>query len=101
MEYKYCVKFKVGQGLYEMIASNFLFNFIPKELLYVKNNSSKHKLKLSAARRATFVLQQHVTETAGVLCTAYSSEDLMTLSIVLVVYLMTLSVISHYVAFND
>jgi hypothetical protein len=33
-----------------MIAGNFLFNFIPKELLYVKNNSSKYELKLSAAR---------------------------------------------------
>jgi hypothetical protein len=36
-----------------MIASNFLFNFIPKELLYVKNNSSKYELKLSAARRVS------------------------------------------------
>jgi hypothetical protein len=35
MEYKYHMKFKVGQ-LHEMIASNFLFNFIPKELLYGK-----------------------------------------------------------------
>jgi hypothetical protein len=26
-------KFKVPQRLYEMIAGNFLFNFIPKELL--------------------------------------------------------------------
>jgi hypothetical protein len=34
-----------------MIASNFLFNFIPKELLYVKNNSSKYELKLSTASR--------------------------------------------------
>jgi hypothetical protein len=34
-----------------MIAGNFLFNFIPKELLYAKNNSSKYELKLSAARR--------------------------------------------------
>jgi hypothetical protein len=33
-----------------MIAGNFLFNFIPKELLYVKNNSFKYELKLSAAR---------------------------------------------------
>jgi hypothetical protein len=38
----------VGQEIYEMIASNFLFNFIPKELLYVKNNSSKYELKLGA-----------------------------------------------------
>jgi hypothetical protein len=42
-------KFKAGR-LYEMIAGNFLFNFIPKELLYDKNNSSKYELKLSAAR---------------------------------------------------
>jgi hypothetical protein len=34
----------VGQKKYEMIACNFLFNFIPKELLYVKNNSSKYEL---------------------------------------------------------
>jgi hypothetical protein len=26
----------------QMIARNFLFNFIPKEILYVKNNSSKY-----------------------------------------------------------
>jgi hypothetical protein len=37
--------FKVGQRIYEMIACNFLFNFIPKELFYVKSNSSKYKLK--------------------------------------------------------
>jgi hypothetical protein len=40
----------LAQRLYEMIAGNFLFNFIPKELLYVKNNSSKYELKLSATR---------------------------------------------------
>jgi hypothetical protein len=43
-------KFKVGRRLYEMIAGNFLFNFILKELLCVKKNSSKYELKLSAAR---------------------------------------------------
>jgi hypothetical protein len=59
-----------------MIASNFLFNFIPKELLYVKNNSSKYELKLSAAGRAMYVLRRHVTETAGVICTAYGTERL-------------------------
>jgi hypothetical protein len=32
-----------------MIASNFLFNFIPKELLYMKNKSSQYELKLSGA----------------------------------------------------
>jgi hypothetical protein len=32
-----------------MIACNFLFNFIPKELFYMKNNSSKYELKLSTA----------------------------------------------------
>jgi hypothetical protein len=36
-----------------MIAGNFLFNFIPKELLYVKNNSSKYEHKLSAAREVS------------------------------------------------
>jgi hypothetical protein len=46
-------KFKVEQRIYERIASNFLFNFIPKELLYVKNNRSKYELKLSAARRVS------------------------------------------------
>jgi hypothetical protein len=40
----------MGRRLYERIAGNFLFNFIPKELLYVKNNSSKYELKLSAAQ---------------------------------------------------
>jgi hypothetical protein len=35
----------VGQKIYEMIACNFFFNFIPKELFYVKNNSSKYELK--------------------------------------------------------
>jgi hypothetical protein len=59
-----------------MIASNFLFNFIPKELHYVKNNSSKHELKLSATARATYIIRRHVTEIAGVLCTAYSTEGL-------------------------
>jgi hypothetical protein len=34
-----------------MIACNFHFNFIPKEILYVKNNSSKYELNLSAALR--------------------------------------------------
>jgi hypothetical protein len=29
---------------------NFHFNFIPKELLYMKNNSSKYELNLSAAK---------------------------------------------------
>jgi hypothetical protein len=41
-------KFKVGQRIYEMITCNFLFNFIPKELFYVKNNGSKCELKSSA-----------------------------------------------------
>jgi hypothetical protein len=31
-----------------MIACNFLFNLIPKELFYVKNNSYKYELKLGA-----------------------------------------------------
>jgi hypothetical protein len=38
----------MGQQIYEMIACNFLFNFIPKELFYMKNNSSKYELKLSS-----------------------------------------------------
>jgi hypothetical protein len=37
--------------MYAMIASNFLFNIIPKELLYVKNNSSKYERKLSIILR--------------------------------------------------
>jgi hypothetical protein len=32
-----------------MIACNFHFNFIPKELLYMRNNSSQYELNLSAA----------------------------------------------------
>jgi hypothetical protein len=32
-----------------MIACTFHFSFIPKELFYVKNNSSKYGLNLSAA----------------------------------------------------
>jgi hypothetical protein len=51
MYYNYREKFKVGQRIYEMIAWNSLFNFIPKELLYIKNNSSEYVLKLSAALR--------------------------------------------------
>jgi hypothetical protein len=34
-------KFKVGLRIYEMIDRNVLFNFIPKELLYMKSNSSE------------------------------------------------------------
>jgi hypothetical protein len=34
--------------MYEMIACNFLFNFIPKELFYMKNNSSNYELKTGA-----------------------------------------------------
>jgi hypothetical protein len=59
-----------------MIASNFLFNFTPKELLYVKNNSSKYKLKLSAAQRMPCAYYGNMTETAGMLYTAYSTEGL-------------------------
>jgi hypothetical protein len=32
-----------------MIACDFIFNFTPKELLYMKNNSSKYELKCSTA----------------------------------------------------
>jgi hypothetical protein len=39
-----------------MKAHNFLFNFIPKELLYIKNNYSKCELQLAPA--------------LGVLCTS-------------------------------
>jgi hypothetical protein len=38
----------VRQKIYEMIICNLLFNFIPKELFYVKNNSSKYELKPGA-----------------------------------------------------
>jgi hypothetical protein len=49
----------MGQQIYEIIASNFLFNFIPKELLYMKNNSSKYELKLGATLR---VPRTHYTD---------------------------------------
>jgi hypothetical protein len=32
-----------------MIACNFHFNFIPEELVYMKNSSTKYELKCSAA----------------------------------------------------
>jgi hypothetical protein len=38
----------VEQKIYEIIACNVLFNFIPKELFYMKNNSSKYELKPGA-----------------------------------------------------
>jgi hypothetical protein len=31
----------MGQNIYEIIACNFLFNFIPKELFYMKNKEFK------------------------------------------------------------
>jgi predicted DNA-binding ribbon-helix-helix protein len=52
-----------------MTARNFLFNFIPKELLYMKNNSSKYELNLSAALRVP--------------CTDYSVERLTKLKLLL------------------
>jgi hypothetical protein len=66
----------VGQQIYEMIASNFFFNFIPKELLHMKNNSSKYELKLSATLRMPCTYYTDVTETAGMLYTAYGTEGL-------------------------
>jgi hypothetical protein len=51
-------KFKVEQQIYEMTACNLPFNFIPKELLYVKNNSSKYEL--------------NITDALGMLCTRTS-----------------------------
>jgi hypothetical protein len=53
MYHKYCGKFVVGQWIHENITWNLLFNFVPKELIYVKNNSSKYELQLSAALRPT------------------------------------------------
>jgi hypothetical protein len=32
-----------------MKAHNFLFDFVPKELLYIKNNNSKYELELTTA----------------------------------------------------
>jgi hypothetical protein len=52
-----------------MIACNFLFDFIPKELLYVKNNSSKYELNLTAGLRVLCSLDgDKVTEIAVVIC---------------------------------
>jgi hypothetical protein len=35
--------------IYEMIACNLLFNFIPKVLFYMNSNSSKYELNTTAA----------------------------------------------------
>jgi hypothetical protein len=66
----------VEQKIYKMIACNFLFNFVPKELFYVKNNSSKYKLKLSAALCVSGRDLGDVTETAGVQCIDLGTEGL-------------------------
>jgi hypothetical protein len=67
----------VGQRIYERIARNFLFNFIPKALLYVKNNSSKYELNLSAAVsvHSTYFGDKRQTP-ATVPCTAAGSGRL-------------------------
>jgi hypothetical protein len=44
---------KVGQHIYEMIACNFLFYFMPEELLYVKNNSSEYEPHYASYVRRT------------------------------------------------
>jgi hypothetical protein len=62
--------------MYEMIACNFHFNFIPKELLYVKNSSSKYELNLEMHTHARYGVLRHVTETAGVPCIGYGTEGL-------------------------
>jgi hypothetical protein len=70
----------VGQRIYERIARNFLFNFIPKELLYVKNNSSKYELNLSAAIsvHSTYLGDKRQTPST-VPCTATGCERLIIL----------------------
>jgi hypothetical protein len=62
--------------MYEMIACNVRFNFIPKELFYVKNNSSKYEFKLCTALSVSGTDLGDVTETAGVHWTAYGNEGL-------------------------
>jgi hypothetical protein len=39
----------VGQYIYKTIAYHFLFYLVPKQLLYMNNNSSKYKLNPTAA----------------------------------------------------
>jgi hypothetical protein len=62
MSYKYRGKFRVGKRIYKRIASNFLLDFVPKESLYVKNNSSNYELNPIAA--------------LGVPCMDYGAEGL-------------------------
>jgi hypothetical protein len=69
-------KFEVGQKIYEIIACNFLIDFITKELFYVKNNTSKYKLKLSVALHVPGMDYGQVTETSGMQCTDYGTEGL-------------------------
>jgi hypothetical protein len=61
-----------------MIACNFLFNFIPKEFLCMKNNnSSEYKLNLNHCTvHAMYVRWRHVTETVGVPCRDCGVEGL-------------------------
>jgi hypothetical protein len=40
---------KVSEHIHEINAHNFLFNFVPKELLYIKNNYSKFEQELAPA----------------------------------------------------
>jgi hypothetical protein len=54
-----------------MMACNFPFNFILKELLYVKNNSSKYELNLTAALKLNSVAcspQANYTDRAAAAC---------------------------------
>jgi hypothetical protein len=79
MSYDCCGQFKVGQNIYDMIACNFLFNFILKELFYVKNNSSKYELKV-LHYRAGHGLRRHVADTTAVQCTDHGTEELRNIS---------------------
>jgi hypothetical protein len=44
-------------------STNFLLDFVPKELIYIKNNNSKQVLDLTPALcTSVYVRQQHLTE---------------------------------------
>jgi hypothetical protein len=61
---------------YEMIACNFLFNFIPKELFYMKITVKNTSLNLALLYHAGHGLRQHVADTAAMQCTDLVAEGL-------------------------
>jgi hypothetical protein len=51
---------KMWQHIYEMKTHNFLFDFIPKDLLYIKNNNRKYELGLTAALGKLYMLDSNM-----------------------------------------